>query len=339
MPARHTTRRILVPLDGSELDRATIPHLRALATVQSEILLQRVLPARRATDGPGGKIEPAWRRAEEIEGCDAQLRMIATALRDITPHIAQLTSIGDPVEEILRVVETREIDLILMATRGFGIPESPRADSITSQIAQIATAPVMILPPHADAAPVDTDDTAHYRRIIVPMDGSARARAAIPVAAALARRQGRPVRLVRCVPSLDALFPPRDTADLAGERADYHHYADRRADVLDALRADARMLPPEIVRETAILTGAPAEAITGEAGPGDIIVIASHGERGGRPWRLGSVAKRIVGAAGAPVVLVPVEERRARKRAQRRPAPEAAISRSAARQRELVHAG
>jgi nucleotide-binding universal stress UspA family protein len=339
MTVRHTTRRILVPLDGSELGRATIPHLRALATAHSHILLQRVLPARGAAFGPGGSTESDRQRAEEIERCDTQLRTLAMALRDITPHIAQLTSIGDPVEEIIRVVEAHEIDLILMATRGFSTPERPRADSITSQIAQLATVPVMVLPPNAAAAPVAADGSARYRRIIVPMDGSARARAAIPVAAALARWQRRPVRLVRCIPTHDALFPRRDPIDPAGERTDYHHYAGWRADLLTALDADAAMLPPEIVRETAILSGAPAEAIAGEAGPGDIIVLASHGEGGRRPWRLGSVAKRIVGAAGAPVVLVPVEERRPRKRAQRRPAPEIADSRSTvrARRRGLVH--
>jgi nucleotide-binding universal stress UspA family protein len=173
------------------------------------------------------------------------------------------------------------------------------------------------------------------------MDGSARARAALPVAATLARWQCRPVRLVRCIPSHDALFPSRDPIDPAEEHADYHRYAGWRADLVKALDADARMLPPEIVRETTILTGAPAEAIASEAGPGDIIVIASHGEGGRRPWRLGSVAKRIVGAASAPVVLVPVEERRARKRVQRNPAVTAPGSESTAhtRRRAPVHAG
>jgi nucleotide-binding universal stress UspA family protein len=339
MPTPYAARRILVPIDGSALGRAAIPHLRALATAESRILLQRVLPARHAIPGTAEAGETDRQRAEEIDRCDAQLRAIAAALRDITPHVAQLTSIGDPVEQISRVVEAREIDLILMATRGFSTPEQPRDESITSRIAQTVTAPVMILPPDARTLPVAIGGGARYRRIVVPLDGSARARAAMPVAAALARRQGRPVRLVRSIPPLDALFPRRDPGDPVGEQTDYHDYAGLRADVLDALDADARTLPPDIVRETAILTGAPAEAIAGELRPGDMLVMASHGESGRRPWRLGSVAKRIVGAAAAPVVLVPIEERRTQ--AKRRPVTVADLPRQGARarRRELVPVG
>ena len=44
MATHHITRRILVPLDGSDLGSVTIPHLRALASVGSHITLLRVMP-------------------------------------------------------------------------------------------------------------------------------------------------------------------------------------------------------------------------------------------------------------------------------------------------------
>lgn len=312
MAARHTTRRILVPLDGSALGHATIPHLRALATVESEILLLRVLPdSPPPVDTNGGRATPPDDRAVRIERSEAQLREIATALRDITPRVEQLASIGNPADEILRVAEDREIDLILMATHGLGTPDHPLTDSVTNRVAQAAAVPVMILPPSGDApVPVDDDGSARYGCVVVPLDGSDRAGAALPIAAALARRQLCPVRLVRAMPPRDELFP--DDGDPVRERECERYYAAWRDNLDDGLRDEARGLPAhDLPCETAVLTGEPMHAITDQLRPGDMLVLASHGEGGMRPWLLGTVAQQLIAAAPTPVVLVPVEERQA----------------------------
>jgi nucleotide-binding universal stress UspA family protein len=312
MPTRHTTRRILVPLDGSELGRATIPHLRALATVESEILLLRVLPdSPPPVDTNGGQATAPDDRAARFERGEAQLREIATALRDITPRVEQLASIGNAADEILRVAEDRDIDLILMATHGLGTPEHPLTDSVTNRVAQAAAVPVMILPPSdAAAVPVDDDGSARYGCVVVPLDGSSRARAALPIAAALARRQLCPVRLVRAMPERDELFP--DDGDPAREDECERYYAAWRANLAEGLRDEARELPAhDLPCEPTVLTGQPVPAITDYLRPGDILVLASHGEGGMRPWLLGTVAQQLIAAAPTPVVLVPVEERQA----------------------------
>lgn len=314
MPARHITRRILVPLDGSALGHATIPHLRALATVESEILLLRVLPdALPPVAIDGDRATAPEDRAAAIGRCEEQLREIATALRDITPRVEQLTSIGNPADEILRVAEDREIDLILMATHGFGTPRHPLTESVTNRVAQAAAVPVMILPPHSDIdTPVTADGTASYGRVVVPFDGSARARAALPVAAALARRQCCPVRLMRAMPTRDELFPRDAVRGPDQERACEQYHAAWRASLIAQLQADARALPvPDLPCETSVVIGQPVQAVLDETRPGDIVVLASHGEGGMRPWLLGTVAQQVIATARTPVVLVPVEERRA----------------------------
>jgi nucleotide-binding universal stress UspA family protein len=336
MPARHTTRRILVPLDGTALGHAAIPHLRALATVESEIVLLGVLPTRPA--GISGTVPTDHQRAEAFARGDAQLQKISTRLRDITPHIARLTCAGDPADEILRVAEAHEVDLIVMATHGLGTPDHPRAESVTNRVAQEATVPVMILPANAGVAPLTVDGCARYGRIIVPVDGSERARDAMPVAAALARRQCRPVRLVRAIPPHDAVFPGQEPSDSDRERAEYHRYAAWRADLHDALDDDARALPPDVVRQTEVLIGLSAPAILGDIRPGDVIVMTSHGEGGAQPHRLGGIAREIIAAARSPVVLVPVKERRTQVRQREEPSIQVVTAPRAAR-RAPVHAG
>jgi nucleotide-binding universal stress UspA family protein len=345
MPARRTTRRILVPIDGSALGRAAIPHLRALATVESEILLLRVLPDALppiAFDGDRA-VAPEDRDAE-IQRCEEQLREIAAALGDITPRVEHLTSIGNPADEILRVAEDRDINLILMATHGLGTPQHPLVDSVTNRVAQASPVPVMILPPHADAdIQMSGDGAARYGAVVVPFDGSGRARAALPVAAALARRQCCPVRLVRAVPPRDELLTDERALFAGQERAGDRYYAAWRERISEELHAAARSLPAaDLPREAVLVTGHPVAAVLHETRPGDIVVLASHGEGGMRPWLLGAIAQQIIAAARTPVVVVPVEERRtltASLRGQDTPIHIVKPARQPLAARALVHAG
>jgi nucleotide-binding universal stress UspA family protein len=60
------------------------------------------------------------------------------------------------------------------------------------------------------------------------------------------------------------------------------------------------------------------EIVVGQAAPGilehaivdDVVVMTSHGTGGVRRWLLGSVAEKLIRSGAAPVILVPVRERR-----------------------------
>lgn len=310
MPARHITRRILVPLEDADLGHAVIPHLRALANIESEILLLRVIPPTLPAieTATGDTLAPGRDEGRMLEECHGQLRTIATALRDTTPYVEMLTSIGNPADEILRVAEHRNVDLIAMPTRGPGAEDRPIGESIAHRVAQASVTPVMLL---QRDGPQLQDATARYGCVVVPLDGSARARTALPVAVTLARRQNCPVRLVRVIPSREELFPDHDPADRAQAKADDRYYAAYREARMGELRTDAcAMRAPDVATVTELLSGPPAEAILEALGPGDILVLSSHGEGGVRPWLLGRVAQQLITTATSPVVLVPVEERR-----------------------------
>lgn len=321
MPARHTTRRILVPLEDADLGHAVIPHLRALANVESELMLLRVIPESLPVveTVSGDTIHPDSDRARAFDECHAELREIAASLRDTTPYVEMLTSIGSPADEILRVAEHQRIDLIVMPTRDLGAENTPIAVSVANRVAQASTVPVMLLRLDGPQFP---DATARYGCVVVPLDGSARARTALPVAAALARRQTCPVRLVRVIPTREEMFAGHDPADRAQAAADDRYYAAYREEQMRALRMEAcAMRAPDIATVTELLTGSPAEAITEALGSRDMLVLASHGEGGVRPWLLGHTAQQLIATATSPVVLVPVEERQAVTLAIRGEAP------------------
>jgi nucleotide-binding universal stress UspA family protein len=314
MPLPRMTRRILVPLDGSDLGSVTIPHLRALATVESEILLLRVMP------DPAPMLELAGVAGAAYEGarqrslavCHKHLQDIAAALRDVSPYIEPITTAGAPADEIVRVAAERRVNLILMATHDRNTPDRFLVDSIANRVAQAAPVPVMMIHEHDNERGSATSAVARYHRVVVPVDGSERARAALPVALALAQRQKLGIRLLQAVPYREETFtcgPSSAAGDADDEQDDW--YETWRATLTDGLEAEAASIRSTgLDAGVELLTGPTVEAILGRVRPGDVIVMASHGEGGVRSWPMGSVAQKLASRATSPVVVVPVEERR-----------------------------
>ena len=136
-----------------------------------------------------------------------------------------------------------------------------------------------------------------YDRILVPTDGSEGARAAFDHALALAELVGGELHVLNAVDptlvpvevSADGVF---DALQEAGEG--YVRELSERAEAAG------------VTVETAVVTGATADAITGyaEANDVDLLVMGTHGRTGLRLWLLGSVTERVIRTAPVPVLTV-----------------------------------
>jgi nucleotide-binding universal stress UspA family protein len=314
MPTRRVTRRILVPLDGSTLDTLTLPHLRALGSVESEILLLHVIPESPETT-PG-----MWRRGPAAQ----HLREFARTIRDITPYTDVQVRAGTPADQILEVAEEYKVNVIVMASHRRSTPESV-FDSVAYRVAQAATVPVMLVHETTTAVPNDAETVARYRRVVVPLDGSSRACAAVPVAVGIAQRQNIPLHIVRAVPTEEEMSHHQEQT--TGTPLDHAGYVSHCAEIETLLRDESRMVHAcGIDAHASLLIGPPVEAILGVLSPEDILVMSSHGEGGVRPWLLGSIAQKLTTSAPANVVVVPVAERKELTRAIREQAPDASAT-------------
>ncbi|HEY8291508.1 MAG TPA: universal stress protein [Thermomicrobiales bacterium] len=136
-----------------------------------------------------------------------------------------------------------------------------------------------------------------FKRIVVPLDGSALAASAVPVAVALAQRTDAAIALVRVVDLSDEI---RETVS-AADRV-------RREDARTDLAAAAvRLRDDDHVPATiAIRQGNPVGNIIALAGDveGDLICMATHGRSGLRRVIIGSVAERVLHDALVPILLV-----------------------------------
>jgi nucleotide-binding universal stress UspA family protein len=169
--------------------------------------------------------------------------------------------------------------------------------SVADKVMRLATRPVLLVRGAEGGA---SDRVPRLARLLVPLDGSEQAEAAIAPAADLAARSGAALTLVRIEP----VYGPMLASYAAmNEIARLDAEAEEQArDYLAVVRA---RLPEGAEANTVVLRGAPAtELIAFAEREGiDLIVMTTHGHGGMRRLVLGSVADRIVRAA-LPVLLI-----------------------------------
>ena len=141
-----------------------------------------------------------------------------------------------------------------------------------------------------------------FQRILVPLDGSARAERVLPLATRLAQASGGSMLLFRALsfpPELISYvaFEPIATAPLVKiERAKAKDYLDHLAQT---------SLPGGISVETEVVVGdvAPAILTAIDEHHSDLVVMSSHGYTGMKRWVMGSIAEKIARLSPVPVLM------------------------------------
>jgi nucleotide-binding universal stress UspA family protein len=139
-----------------------------------------------------------------------------------------------------------------------------------------------------------------YKKILVPLDGSALAECVLPhvKAIVLGCSIGKVV-LLRVVEPAPPEAPPAldfEVFQKAGVKAAEKYLA----------KIKAKLGKEGLKVETKVLTGRPAEAITdfAQREKVDLIALATHGRSGISRWVFGSVADRLVRSSSKPIVLI-----------------------------------
>ena len=138
-----------------------------------------------------------------------------------------------------------------------------------------------------------------FKQILVPLDGSARAEQALPLAARLARATGGTVTLVQAVSPPSKFMKSTGTIVLPEILDEDMLVAE---EYLEGV-AQASVLE-DIPTTTKVVTGHPAQAIIAEAitDQVDLVVMCSHGYTGVMRWAMGSIAEKVARHAPSPVL-------------------------------------
>jgi nucleotide-binding universal stress UspA family protein len=298
-------KKILVPLDGSELSARALPYATELAHRAGATLVL----VRAAMVQPFFKEDQLAAEAFAVGVAERELEDIARRLREQGLSVETHVPYGTAAESILRVAVDTGVDAIVMCTHGRTGLGRVIYGSVADAVLRRSPVPVLLVRARGAAGgwPATPDPS-----VVVALDGSGLAEAALRPAAELARLLGARLVLVRVVePAFthygyadvrapSGLVEPDPSADLAAAKS-YLEYA------------AATIQREGLAVETRVEYGAPATAI-GEvaAATGALaIVMATHGRGGLARLVLGSVATALLHNSQVPLYLV-------------HPAPEAA---------------
>ena len=144
-------RRILVPLDGSNLAEQALPHAARMAEhCGAEVVLLKVLgPLPEPSMGGRGAVKTA--EANSAGLAMDYLGRVAAGLgeRGITTRTA--TAEGKPYVEIVGFAEENDVDLIAMSTRGHSGLSRWLLGSVADRVVRGATVPVLLIPARSEA--------------------------------------------------------------------------------------------------------------------------------------------------------------------------------------------
>jgi nucleotide-binding universal stress UspA family protein len=319
-------KQILVPLDGSRLAETAIPHAVALAAAQDcSVILLRVIPVPPSMTAAAWGMPPSealWESwDEEVVTAEKYLETVADRLLAETTglHVDVNTALlkGDPAPNIISYVEHHpEVMTIAMSTHGRSGLGRWVFGSVAEKVLQGSSVPLLLVRRKEGEVLPEHFEPPIYDSLLVPLDGSDFAAQALQYAEDLALCTKACITLLSAVPDAplltDLVAPPVMPMEWEDET---QRYADYLTETTRDMRARGFMVNSRIEHNR------PADAILHFAHINHpaLILMATHGRSGlSRLW-LGSVAMKVVQAAGCPVLLVRVKERVEQERAVSQP--------------------
>lgn len=291
-----TMRMLLAPVDFSEPSLEALQEAVALAARQdAEVVLLHVVPESDVPVRHVLLISGFPNVHDEIrKGVQRHLEEVRKEAVPSDVRSRLLVTEGMPSAQITGEAAELGVDMIVMATHGYGGFKRFLLGSTAERVVRTAACPVLVVRGKRAA------EGKGYERIVVTTDFSEPAQSALPNALALAEADNGTIFLIHVVRPLP--WPATEAIE-----------ADSHAQVSDALRKAAmerlqeirdQAIPKGIKCEIHVLEGNVEEEIIRFATEqdADVISIASHGQGGFKRFLLGSTTERVV--QGAPCTVL-----------------------------------
>lgn len=291
--------RILLPLDGSKLAECVLPHAVLIARAyNAEVILLRVQDpsAQMTRRRPVDPLDWQIRRAES----ETYLQEVAGRLQAAGIPVQIEFREGRAAQSIIQFAQSQDIPLIIMSSHGQSGLSPWNVSSVVQQVILLVHRSVMIV--RAYDPPTDQPDGLKYQRILVPLDGSARAESVLPVAETLARFYDLEVLVAHAVsrPELPRRTPPtEEELDLANRITERNQEEASRYLLELKSRLDLRL-------ETRLLVSdkAPAKLqALAEQEQVDLVLLSAHGYSGDPRWPYGNVVLSFIIYGSSPLLI------------------------------------
>lgn len=296
--------KVLVPLDRSTLAEQALGPAAAIARASGAaidlVLVHQPLPVAALDDAP-------WNvalGADEQRYVDTVAQELAAGA-SIAPTHAVLR--GEPVDAISRRAIDGRADLIVMTSHGRTGLSRAWLGSVADGVMRRSNVPVLMLRPVGEKRERYSGRQL-FKRILVPLDGSALASESLPAAIELAKCSNARLMLLRVVqpvpmitPSLDLPYdyPAPVQDDVETDRL----VREARRELAEAEQAIGTRGAPEIASYVIVAPHVAKAIIDFAHGHSvDVVAISTHG-RGASRLVVGSVADKVLRASGLPMLL------------------------------------
>lgn len=334
-------QRILVPLDGSPRAESAIPVAARLAQASggNVILLRVVSPS---LDFQASlTLEPRLAQTViDVELAEAEQYLarltVSPDLQDISTETVVL--FGRPAPTILSVASSSHAGVIVLCSHGYTGLRRRVLGSTAEQVVHTASIPILLLRDEGSSPIGSHVDDTRPLRVLVPLDGSVHAKAAlVPAAylvAALAAPEQGAIHVMRVAKPSPVSGEEkqrkerervlhraqgylRATTEQIREGLVAHPIADFNLPVTRSVAVDTDVAGAII---KAAENGEDAEG-AGVFGGCNVIAMATHGRRGLEHWAMGSVTERVLHGTKLPLLIVRPSARRDIRQGTREGAP------------------
>jgi len=297
--------RLLVPLDGSPMAESVLGVVETLAVhCRANVILLHVIEKNAPATVHG---QP---HLTDIADAEKYLETVSLRLKSagvsVESHVHPNEE-GDVAKSIVDHAAEMNPDLVVICTHGSGGLKGLLYGSIAQQALRKGTWPILLIPPSASEKSV----TAGFKRILVPLDGRHGHETALNVVTPIACAFEADLHLALVIPTRGELsgeqgvsgkfLPSATKAMLELAVTGSQEYL---AEIIEQCRAQNLNAAAEILRGNTV-TELLDHADKIQA---DLIVLVSHGRAGIDALFTGSIAQRIIGKAGRPLLLVKTPE-------------------------------
>ena len=294
-------RKMLVPLDASELSEVTFNYAKELAGrfAGLEVVLLHVCSNKNTVAMHRDYIEHS---ADKIRA-EAQK---SSGNRNIKIRGELLT--GTPADEILRFAEENGIDLILMASHGRSGLNRWAMGSVAYKVLREANVPVLLVRAGIEDAIIL--DQLPERRMLVALDGTKSAEAIIPQVEALARQWGIDavqIILIRiCEPATLSSDYPSDLGVSWEAHVEQENLKCKLVAGSYLANIEKRFREAGFKVRSELPLGDPAQEIIASSvkNRANLIAMVIHGRSGISRWAYGNTAEEVMIGARTPILLV-----------------------------------
>lgn len=319
-------KRIIVPLDGSARAERSLPIAARLARASGGVIfLIRVVSTAPASMPSAAGRPLLVQTVGETDRSLAESYLVGIASSDLLKDIEVFTEVpvGLVAPSILSIASDKQADIIVICSHGYtGMTRWWMMGSVAAKIARFAQTPVFVLR-EGGPVPPERQPGEQPLRILVPLDGSEDAKAALLPAASLAVSLAAPGRgglhLTHVVQSAitgqkvgrmsDIAEMTRASQNMAGEylKATLQHLEGRIKDTGEVnpnLTLSASVTIDDDIAQ-AILNVAENGTSDGAEvfGGCDVIAMTTHGYSGRQHW-VGSVTERVLDTSRMPLLIV-----------------------------------